>query len=280
MQYFLLALFFSIGILVIFKAFAKYNINNIQAIVISYLISSILAIGLSYKSANISQIISNNTIIAIILGISFFVGFIFLSLSTQKLGISITSIAANISVIIPVLVAAIFYNEKIIGFHLFGLILAFPGFYLILRPNNNKKFEWKSIAFPIILFVISGLNNSLLRQAETIGAMKSPMAFLGILFIIAFITSLIYIVLIKRSLRISKKEFLFGFSLGIFNFLSTYFFLKSLELFPSSLYFSIYNLSFIATAALVGLIFYKERLSKINIWGLLIAAIAIMLMNL
>jgi len=281
MQYFILALFFSIGILIIFKAFEKYKVRNLQVIVISYGVSGALAVSNSYSNNNnISQILGNNYIIAIILGISFFIGFIFLSLSTQKLGLSITSIAVNISVIIPVIVAAIIYNEKIYGYHLIGLLLAFPGFYLILKPSKQKPFQWKSIIFPLVLFFIGGLNNSLLRQAEVIGAMDFPMAFLGILFSIAFAVSIIYTIVTKQEISLKVKEMGFGVLLGSFNFASTYFFLKSLNHFPSSLYFSIYNLSFIAISAIVGLVIYKEKLSKTNLLGLIIAAIAVMMMNL
>ena len=280
MVYFLLALFFAVGILVVFKAFEKYKVRNLQVIVISYGVSGALAVSNSYSNNNdISLILGNNYIIAIILGISFFIGFIFLSLSTQKLGISITSIAVNISVIIPVIVAAILYNEKIYGYHLLGLLLALPGFYLILKPNNSKVFQWKSLFFPIILFFIGGLNNSLLRQAEIIGAMNSPMAFLGILFSIAFAVSIIYTIVTRQELGLKIKEIGFGVLLGSFNFASTYFFLKSLNHFHSALYFSIYNLSFITLSAFIGLIFYEEKLSKTNFIGLIIAAIAVALMN-
>ena len=279
MLYFLLALFFAVGILVVFKTFEKYKIRNLQVIVISYFVSGFLAISNSYSNNNIDQIIDNYYIIAIILGISFFIGFVFLSLSTQKLGISITSIAVNISVIIPVIVAASLYNEKIYGYHLLGLLLALPGFYLILRPNKQKSFQWKSIVFPIILFFIGGLNNSLLRHAEVVGAMDSPMAFLGILFSIAFIVSILYSILTKQKKDITIKEIGFGVLLGGFNFASTSFFLKSLNHFHSALYFSIYNLSFIVLSAFIGLIFYKEKLSKTNLIGLFIAAIAVALMN-
>ncbi|RLD41625.1 MAG: hypothetical protein DRI86_13060, partial [Bacteroidetes bacterium] len=129
-------------------------------------------------------------------------------------------------------------------------------------------------------FLIGGLNNSLLGQAETIGAMDSPMAFLGILFSIAFSISVIFTIFTKQELRLKIKEIGFGVLLGTFNFASTYFFLKSLDYFPSSLYFSIYNLSFIALSAIIGLVIYKEKLSKINFAGLIIAAIAVMMMNL
>lgn len=279
MLYFFLALFFSVGILVIFRFFKTYNVSNLEAIIVSYFVSAALAIGFSLDNIEISQIIVNQNILAIILGISFFIGFVFLSLSTQKSGISITSVASNISVIIPVLVAAILYHEKIESYRLAGLILSIPAFYFFFKPNKNSSFKWSLLLFPLIIFIISGLNNSLLRHAENLGAMDSPMVFLGLIFLIAFIISLIYSGLSKKIKTINTKVILFGIVLGIANFSSTFFFLKSLSIFSSALFFPIYNLSFIAFSALIGILFFKEKFSKANYFGLVLAGLAILLMN-
>ncbi len=276
---FILALFFSIAILILFRAFKSYQINTINAIVISYLISAVLSISLSHPNIDNIKIFDNNYILAIILGISFFTGFVFLSLSTQKSGISITSVAANISVIIPVVVASIFYNEKINGAHLAGLLTSIAAVILIFSPNKKKKFNIQLIVFPLAIFIISGLNNSILRQAERNNAFLNPMLFLGIIFSMAFISSLIYALAFKK-LKLKKyKDLLFGILLGIANFSATYFFFKSLSIFSSSLFFPIYNMSFIGISSIVGILVFKEKLSKVNITGLIIAIIAVMLMN-
>jgi len=180
MIFFLLALFFSIGILIIFKAFEKYEIRNLQAIVVSYFISGALAVGYSYSNNNITEVIGNNYIIAIILGISFFIGFVFLSLSTQKLGLSITSIAVNISVIIPVIVAAIIYKEKI--YHIlfdnkliYIVLFIFIGVFLhisfygdIMYTSKVDELIYLLSAIPIFIFLsnsqyLQSSKNKLLR---------------------------------------------------------------------------------------------------------------------
>lgn len=279
MLYFFLALLFSVGILLLFKVFEKYKVRNLSAIIIGYFVSALLALSISYHNGKLTEIVGLNALLAVILGISFVIGFIFLSLSTQQSGISITSVASNISIIIPVLVAALFYKEEIHSYHLIGLVLSIPAIYLFFKPSKSANFSFHSLLFPIILFFISGINNSLMRQAEKIGAMQSPMFFLGLIFLISLLVSAFYGFLIKKIKYFSKQELIMGLLLGSFNFAATYYFLRCLSDFPSALFFPIYNLSFIGLSAFVGIFLFKEHFSKINYIGLLVAAISILLMN-
>jgi len=277
MLYFALALIFSIGILLLFRLFKVYNVNTITAIVVSYLVATVLSFSFSGSDKNLD--LDRNSLLAIILGISFFVGFVFMSLSTQKSGISITSVASNLSVIIPVIAAAVFYNEKIIGLHLAGVITAIPAIILIFTPQTKQKFNLTLIIYPLAIFLTSGFNNSLLRQAQRQGAMSNPMFFLGIIFSIALVIAVFYAIFYKKEKLNKPRDWIFGSLLGLANFASTFYFLKCLDVFSSALFFPIYNISFIAISSFVGILFFKEKLSKLNILGLIIAGLAVMLMN-
>jgi drug/metabolite transporter (DMT)-like permease len=274
-----LALTSSISILVLFRFFEKYQVSRLPAIIISYIISVILSFGFSINSLRIEQFLNYNSLLAIILGLSFFIGFISLSISTRQAGISITSIASNTSVLIPVIVAAIAYKEEIQLLQWIGLLLVIPAVYLFFKPKTGSLFNQSYLIFPLIIFIISGFNNSLLRQAENTGAQSTPLLFVGIIFFFALISSLVFTTVKKQSGKFDKTSIFFGILLGIFNFSSTFFFLKSLGVYHSALFFPIYNLSYIGIAALVGIVIFKEKFSGINLLGLVMAALAIGLMN-
>ena len=327
MLFFGLAIVSAVAILVLFRYFEKHNIENVLAIGLSYFISALLALAFSFDGNQIQNLISQHSIIAIILGISFFFGFVVLSTSTQKTGVSKTSVAANISVIIPVIVSMLLYDEKLGMKHIIGLLVSLPAIYLFFRPRiNNTSFsicfsqsrnsakryflaiynkqaisnEQKSnncfreyfkhfsknnfnksvLIFPIILFFISGFNNSLMRHAERLGANENPMIFIGLVFAIAFIVSAIFIIIKNRSIRFTNKTLFFGLILGLLNFISTYFFLLALGEFPESIFFPIYNLSFIGASAFVGVLFLNDKFSKLNYLGLALVIFAIVLLNL
>ena len=279
MVYFFLTLFFSASIMVIFRYFEKYKVDTFMAISISYVVSAALALSLSYDGAKIESLVTTHSSLVLILGIAFFFGFLIMSISIKKAGISISSVASNISVLIPVLIAYLIYNETIGNIQLGGIALAVPAMYLFFKPAKSKKLDLKHIIFPLILFASTGFNNSLMRHAEHLGVNNFPMLFVGLIFSIALIVSIIFLVIKGELKKFSLKNMGFGFILGIANIASTYFFIECLIEFPSSLFFPIYNLSLIGIAAFLGIVFFKEKFSKINYIGLILAAGAIVLMN-
>ncbi len=279
MIYFILTLLTSASIMVIFRYFEKYKVDTFMAISISYVVSAALALSISYDGPKIESLITTHSTLVLILGVAFFFGFLIMSISIKKAGISISSVASNISVLIPVLIAYLIYNESISKIQFVGIILAIPAIYLFFKPEKTKKLELKFILFPLILFAITGFNNSLMRHAEHLGVNNFPMLFVGLIFSIALIVSIIFLVIKGELNKLSLKNMGFGIILGLANIASTYFFIECLIEFPSSLFFPIYNLSLIGLAAFMGIVFFKEKFSRINILGLVLAAGAIVLMN-
>lgn len=280
MLFFIFAIVSAVAILVLFRYFKKYQIDNVFAIGISYFVSALLALAFSFDSIQVQKIITQHSLIAVILGISFFFGFIILSLSTQKSGISVTSVAANISVIIPVLIAIVFYQEQISIKHILGLLLAIPAIYLFFKTDKKTVFQLSLIIFPIFLFFISGFNNSLMRHAERLGANDNAILFIGLIFTVSFITAIVHAVLKKQKPKITHKNISAGTILGILNFTSTYFFLKSLGVFSSALFFPIYNLSFIILSSFIGVILFRERIKTVNFIGLVMVIAVVVLLSL
>ncbi|MBK7668019.1 MAG: hypothetical protein IPJ32_12200 [Sphingobacteriaceae bacterium] len=73
-----------------------------------------------------------------------------------------------------------------------------------------------------------------------------------------------------------------GIILGIPNYFSIFFILKSLEanIFTSAQLFPVLNISNVVLTALVGFLVFKEKLSAQNLLGVLLAVISILLITL
>ncbi len=273
---FLICLILSVGILVFFRMFGKLNIHMLQAILISYIFSALAAI--IFGKGDFSwQLISQQNWFpySLFIGVSFFIGFNIFALSTQKAGLAVTSVAANISVVIPVSIALIFYKESISIYKITGILLALIAILLVFKPEQKSTFKRQALIFPLALFLINGLNNSLMKHAERLHAMQEPMIFLTVVFTMAFLSGLLFIPFAKGKKQVNARSILAGLLLGLLNFGSTYFFLKSLSIFPGSVFFPLFNLSFISAASLIGILFFKEKLSKENWAGIIIAIFAI-----
>jgi uncharacterized membrane protein len=88
----------------------------------------------------------------------------------------------------------------------------------------------------------------------------------------------IYDVAIKK-MKLEAKNILFGSLVGLFNFGNILFYLKAHKAFsenPSTVFAGM-NMGVIILGSLVGLLFFKEKLSKINFIGIFLALIAIIL---
>jgi uncharacterized membrane protein len=108
--------------------------------------------------------------------------------------------------------------------------------------------------------------------------------FLAVIFGIAGIIGLTILgyksIVLKQGFKL--KSIAFGFALGIVNYCSMYFLLKALRVdgFESSSIFTINNVVIVAVSTLIGLLLFKERISRKNWIGIIIAIISIILVTL
>ena len=91
-------------LVVFFKLFEKYNVDNLQALIANYFTSGILSLLLLNDNDNISSSLNSDWFIhAIILGVLFISIFNIYALGIQKIGVATTSVINKMSFIIPVI---------------------------------------------------------------------------------------------------------------------------------------------------------------------------------
>jgi len=280
MFYLLLSILCSSIIFVLFKFFDKYKISNIQAITVNYFIAVLLGYFTTQENISFQIVIDKPWFsIAAASGIMLMVTFLIYAVSVQKAGIAITSVLGKMSVIIPVLLGFMMFQEKITWIRITGIILAMAAFVLTLQRSSKQKAKLKYIILPVLLFFGNGFNDCFFKIAQELYIRDDYTTFL----ITAFFVSMVIGVVIMLVLLIGKKEKLHyknvvaGIMLGIFNWFSTYFFLVGLSYFDVSVFVPVFNASIVCIAALTGYFFFREKLSKTNIIGIILAIIAIIL---
>lgn len=275
MLYFISSLLCSVSILSLFKIISNYKLENLPVIVVNYVICVLLsfsfALPITFDAQNSSWMIW-----AIALGFTFFYGFQFFAVSSQKAGIAVTSVAANISLIIPVLIGFFVYHEPFKMGILTGILIAIFSFFLIFQTkekNTNTQSTW---IYPLLIFLFNGANNSMTKQGEHLGAASQPYVFVGITFIVALILSSMHLVKKSNANAFNKQNIIAGVSLGLLNFFSSFLFLIAMSHYKSTTFFPAYNLSYILLAAFIGVLIFKEKLKLINYIGIAIALVAIL----
>ena len=220
-------------------------------------------------------------IAALALGFLFISIFNVMALTSQKNGLSVASVASKMSVIIPILFGILVYKESV-GFQkIAGILLALIAVYLTSVKPKNEVVLTKSIYLPIILFLGSGIIDTSVNHFAPDGKMA---LFLAIIFASAGTIGLsvvAYKIGTKKE-KLNRKSIPFGLALGIVNYGSMYFLLKALRVegLETSTVFTINNVAIVAVSCLVGLILFKELISRKNWIGILMALISIALVTL
>lgn len=280
MIFLIAAVFFSSCIVLTFKFIDRFRLDLLQAISVNYLLAATW--GFFYTSdffatANLPDIpwISY----AIGSGLLFILTFLMFGLSTRQVGIAMTGVSGKMSVVLPVFTGFIVFSEVLGMVRIAGILLALLAFYLTFKPEG-RQVSFRAIRlFPLLLFLATGFNDSLMKFAQVRVMGNDLKPYLTIVFSVCLVLSVVLLVIRKRINPAvwSGKAVLAGLVLGVCNWLSTLFMLRAMTQLDSGLLFPVFNASIVSLAALYGVVFFREKLRLINWLGIGLAIMAILL---
>ncbi|MCF0206111.1 MAG: EamA family transporter [Bacteroidales bacterium] len=286
MVWLLLCIISYIGIFLVFKLIDTKKAPLLNCVIINYLTATILGFtaGGNYTT---SDIFSANWIpLGVILGILFIATFLLVGVSSKESGLGITTLASKMSLVIPMLFAIICYNESTSLPKISAIIMAVVAVSLCsYKPSGtNKASNWKKIAIPIVLFLAMGLNDSLVVFAQKHYNITDDSAiFTATLFGISLICGISLACIKKETLRgfLNIKSWIFGILLGSFNFGSVYFVIETMNrnIIATSKIYGICNTTTVLLAIIIGRIFFKEKLTKLNLAGAVLAIISVAILG-
>jgi len=281
MIYLIISICCSVTVAVLLKLAKRYKISIPQAVTWNYL----FAISLSYfffRPAMDDLTGRAPSGIYIALGLLLPVIFWFLAASVKNIGIVKTDIAQRLSLFIPILAAYFLFNEDFTLLKLCGLGIGFIAIFFTLykKSGSIKTTNW---LYPVLVFFGFGVIDTLFKQVAQIKTIPYTSS-LVLIFSLSFIISLGYIAYLSliRKQKLELINFLCGCILGFFNFFNILFYLKAHRVMadnPSTV-FAAMNIGVIILGTIVGVFIFKEKLSKLNYWGLSFALTAIVLITL
>ena len=284
MIFLLLSILFSTGLFVIFKYFGIYKIDVLKAIFVNYIVAFSMGFFFAERQIPISEIYLEPWFSgALFLGALFVSIFFVMAMTAQKNGVSVTSIAGKMSVVVPVIFGIMLYNESVTFLKIVGIIMALIAVYL--SSVKEEKSEKNGILLlPILLFIGSGTIDTLLKYIqENYVADEDVSIFSGSLFGIAGVFAFLILVIktIKKRASFGYKNIIAGIILGVPNYYSIIFLIRALQNknFESSTLFTINNVAIVVVSTLVGLFFFKEKFSIKNKIGVAMAILGIILVT-
>ncbi|MBT7480925.1 MAG: EamA family transporter [Flavobacteriales bacterium] len=267
-------------LIIVFKMFEKYNVDNLQALIVNYITAGICSYFLLESSFSVVEILNSDWLYhAILIGALFIIVFNFYAYGIQKVGISISTVANKMSLIIPVCAALLLYSETETFTYLKGIafFLALSGIYLSSTNGGKLSFDKKYIWLIILVFVGQGLSDSLFNDFAQKFPNEGGYLFFMVLFFMASFSGILILTgkSFKKKKPLQLKSLIWGIIFGVPNFFSLVFFLKALGNLESSIVFPLVSMGVVVSSSLIGMVLFKEKLSKSNWIGILLSLCAI-----
>jgi drug/metabolite transporter (DMT)-like permease len=290
MIFIILCILVNTGLILVFRLFPKFGIDSFQAIVANYFVAAFLGFQLASQSFSVGFILQQPWLIyTAILGLLFVSLFYLISVTTVVFGVSVASVANKMSIVIPVTLAVYLYQETLSSIQIIGIVLAMAAVVMVSYKQSDQSIkisiQWHYM-LPLILFLGCGSIDALINylQRTFAGTQISNEYILSTAFMFAAIGGTFSFVslLIMKKITWHTKSIITGLALGIPNFFSMFLVMKSLEsnFLNASTFFPVNNMSIVVLGTVISILAFKEKLSKLNMLGIILSVLAIVLIAL
>lgn len=269
-------------IFALFKIAEIRKVELMGIIIINYLTASTLGLFLHEGELTYASTFNSNWFfLTIIIGVMFIGMFFLIGYSSQKAGISPTTVSTKMSVVIPIVFSILYDPTDTLSIgKTLGIGLALVALFLSVYKKRGKKMEVRLIYLPVILFVGMGLIDSFVKYAQQDYIDDANLSiFTALTFAGSFFTGLVVILVLQYPVKkfFDSTTWVIGILLGATNFGSMYFLVMALEtsMISGSAIFGINNIGIVGLSVLTALAFFKEKLKPINWIGIFISMIAI-----
>lgn len=270
-------------LLVIFKYFQKFGVNTFQAITVNYVVAASLGYMMTPEHFSMVELTHKPWALSAVLIGSVFIGmFYIMALSSQKVGIAVSSVANKMSLVIPVVAGFILYNETMGALKITGIVLAVIAVVMVTFTKTKMEVESKYLVLPFIIFLGSGFLDTIFKYVQTTQLATGEIEiFSASLFLMSAIVGS-SILITKRVFKgsvLETKSIIAGFALGVPNYFSIHFLLNALNLpnLESTVVFPINNTGIVLLSTLLAILLFHEKLSKLNWAGVALAVASISL---
>ncbi len=221
-------------------------------------------------------------------GLLYFSSMDIMAASTRRAGVSLTTMASRTSVVLPVLWAATVLGEPVSGWEVLGMVLVLTAFFLIIwQPRGETRNGGiGSVLLPVCVFLSVGFIAVCMKTSQhlikTTGDYASDYpVFEALLFAAAAIGSSLWYGLREgaKAFRPQWRPILGGLCLGTFNYFVTYGMMNGLKHMSSSVFYGVYNIAVVVLTSIVGVLVFRERLTRRQTAGIAVAVAAIMVLG-
>lgn len=283
MIYLVLAVVCNSLLFLILKCFDQFRINTLQGIVVNYAVAGTLGLLLSPVAFSFTALSEKSWLwIPPVMGLLFISIFRLLARTAQTIGVSVASVANKMSVIIPVIVAILLYNDSTGFMKIAGIVLALVAVYFTSKKNDGAALGLRQLFLPLVVFLGSGIIDALVNfaQQQYVSTTDSPL-FIACCFLMAFVCGLLMVAyeLLRKQTKLQARAIAGGIVLGVPNYFSIWCLMEALEskMMESSMLYPVANMGIVVVSTLAAFFLFREKLSPMNLAGIGISIAATLL---
>jgi hypothetical protein len=283
MNYLLASVVCSVLVSVLLKLAPRLRLDVGQAVAWNYLAASALTAWLLHPSvALVRPGLPWPTLLA--LGLLLPSVFVVLGASVRHAGIVRSDAAQRLSLVLSLLAAFVWFGEPLTVSKGLGIALGLLGLLAMARrgeraavADGTARWVW-----PLLVFAGFGVIDIAFKRVAAAGV---PLGVsLQVMFALALVLALAWQLLRRwrQGMRFTSRSLAGGLLLGLLNFGNILFYLRAHQALPGhpAGVFASMNLGVVGLGALVGMAGFGERLTRLNLAGLLLALVAISLLAL
>ena len=281
MIYLILAILFSTGVFVAMRLFERFKLDNHQALMWNYVFASGTGFAICEHWDTVPQLVGEPWFgLSLLTGFWFIFTYLLMTASAQRSGVTVTSLSSKLSVVLPILAGVIMLGEKLNFVATLGIVLALVALVLVLeRKKDSGERNNRSWLLPVCIFFGTGTGDILMKITEQQNSGDDLGFMIAFIYFVALVFGVIIVIwdIARGKSKWQWKSALGGIGLGVINFFSTSSVYHAMRSFDNVVLFPIYNIGVVSLTALIGWLFFKEKLTLKNYIGLVIAVIAVVL---
>ncbi|MBR4879605.1 MAG: DMT family transporter [Clostridia bacterium] len=276
----LLNIIFSSAITLWLKYGETKNTHSDTVTTINYLIASLggLAIFFIRGGANIQQPVENwimTVVLAIVTGCLYLGTFLLMIRAIISSGAGMCTLWNKAAVLIPIFTSLILWGESPALLGWVGVILTVSAIFIVSYKGGAIKAD----KFLIALMFCSGMGSTMLKIFQKTVDVQLNDFFVFCTFTTSFIASLI-MTMKKSKLSFAPKNLFVGSMVGVANVLSDVFIMIALTQLPAAVVYPVSSSGAISFIAVMSALLFKERMTKKQMFALVLTIIGIVLINL
>ena len=277
MQFLLLAILASSSVSIAMRISTDRVEHNYGLLTVNYIVCSLLA-AVHTGFSGLFPIPAGFTVtlgLGAIGGIIYLVAFVLMQSNIEKNGVVLSSVFMKLGLLVPMLVSIVFFGEVPGLLQIIGFVLAVLAIVLI---NVKKGSGGASSALSLVLLLLAGgCADCMSKIFEELGpaALSDLFLFFTFFFAFAICKDLVFF----KHQRIGKNELVYGALVGIPNFYSSKFILRALESLDAVIVYPSFSVGTLLVVTIAGVIFFHEKLRRLQWLALSIILVALALLN-